>query len=150
MLAAPARTEGAAGAVFACAKRSQWQQTLCALEDVWPREIRVYSAAVNALARSVQWRAALQVFQDLTEEAQPDVVLFSSLCKACALASRWAQASQLFLEATRSLQPDVILFSGNTLWISLDNFRTRSCSRMLLCTTPASVLVAKDKSGKTP
>ena len=30
---------------------------------------QVYSAAVNALARSVQWRAALQVFQDLTEEA---------------------------------------------------------------------------------
>lgn len=33
-------TAGAAGAVFAFAKRSQWQQTLCALEDVWPREIR--------------------------------------------------------------------------------------------------------------
>eukprot|EP00435_Cladocopium_sp_Y103_P025018 s1893_g6.t1 len=111
---------GAAGAVFACAKRSQWQQTLCALEDLWPREIRVYSAAINALARSAQWRAALQLFRDLIQEAlQPDVVLFGSLCKACALASRWAQASQLFREAMRtadgkdgwSLQPDVILFS---------------------------------------
>ena len=28
--------------------------------------------------------------------------------------------------------------------------RTSSCSRMLLCTTPASVLVVKDMSGKVP
>ncbi|CAK9082661.1 unnamed protein product [Durusdinium trenchii] len=99
--------------ISACGRNSQWRRAMhlvhAARHGGGDSTVVTCNAAMSACEVSGFWQNALQLFQDLQEDDQPDIISYCALISSCEKGHQW-QAACHFLQQLEA--PSEVAFSA--------------------------------------